>query len=104
MTTIQDTLNYEDGSPANGRIVVWTPPFTVGGVSVAGSMQDWSVVNGAVSITLYPNSGASPAGTYYTAKYELENGSIYEEYWVVPDLPTVTLGMVRVSSSNIAVL
>ena len=56
-------------------------------MSVAGSTETYQIVNGNITIQLYANANAQPAGTYYTAKYELENGAVYEEYWIVPNLP-----------------
>src|SRR5579864_1708665 len=97
MTTIQDALTYADGQLVNGRVVVSSPEFQVGGVAVAGTVQGYDIVAGVLSITLYSNAGAQPAGVYYTAKYELENGALYEEYWIVPNLPVVKLGQCRVS-------
>ena len=96
MTTIQDTLTYADGSLVNGQVVVSTGPFQISGVSVAGSTETYQIVNGNITIQLYANANAQPAGTYYTAKYELENGAVYEEYWIVPNLPLVNLGQCRV--------
>ena len=97
MTTIQDTLTYADGSPVNGFVVVSSDPFQIGGVAVAGTAQSYSITNGDLSITLYSNAGAQPTGVYYTAKYELENGALYTEYWIVPNLPVVKLGQCRVN-------
>jgi hypothetical protein len=97
MTTIQDTLTYADGSLVNGQVVVSTPGFQSGGVPVAGTVQSYDIVNGNLTIALYSNANAQPLGVYYTAKYELENGALYDEYWIVPNLPTVNLGQCRVS-------
>ena len=97
MTTIQDTLTYIDGSKANGRLVVSWKPFTVSGVNAAGGELEWEIVDGVVDISLYSNTGALPSGSYYVAKYELENGAVYNEQWMVPNLPIVNLGQVRVS-------
>src|SRR5215831_7016356 len=97
MTSIQDTLTYADGSLANGRLVVFWKPFTVGNVNAAGGELDWDIVDGVVSISLYSNANAQPVGAYYNAKYELENGAVYVEHWIIPDLPSVNLGQVRVS-------
>src|SRR5215471_11217501 len=96
MTNVQYTLTYADGSLANGRLVIYWKPFSMtGNVPVAGGMLDYDIVGGMVSVSLYPNVGAQPLGTYYTAKYELENGAVYEEYWRVPDLPTASLTQVK---------
>ena len=96
LTTIQDTLTYQDGSLVNGRVVVSSPPFQVQGVSVAGTMQAFDIVGGNLTIVLYSNANAQPTGAYYTAKYELENGAVYEEYWIVPNIPLANLGQCRV--------
>src|SRR5215471_7375207 len=96
MTNVQYTLTYADGALANGRLVIYWKPFSmVGNVPMAGGMLDYDIVGGIVSVSLYPNIGAQPMGTYYTAKYELENGAVYEEYWRVPDLPTASLTQVK---------
>src|SRR5262245_59049142 len=97
MTTIKDTLTYADGSKANGRLAVAWNPFTLGNVSVAGGLLDFDIVDGALDLSLYSNAGALPSGVYYNAKFELENGAVYLEQWIVPNLPTVSLGQVRVS-------
>lgn len=97
MTTIQDTLTYADGSLANGRLVIWWKPFTIGNADVVGGELETAITAGTVSISLYPNAGAQPQGIYYNAKYELENGAVYTEQWIVPDLPTASIGQVRVS-------
>lgn len=97
MSTIQDTLTYADGSLANGRLVVTWKPFTVNNSNVGGGELEYEIVDGNVTVTLYSNANAQPLGSYYTAKYELENGAVYNEYWIIPSLQTVTLGQVRVS-------
>jgi hypothetical protein len=97
MTTIEDTLTYADGSLASGRLVVYWEGFTVANVQAAGGMLDYEIVDGRVSVSLYANAGAQPTGSYYNAKYELENGKVYVEQWIVPNLPMVNLGQVRVS-------
>jgi hypothetical protein len=97
MTTIEDVLTYADGSKANGRLAVFWRPFTIGNANVTGGELVYDIVDGAVLVTVYPNAGALPSGSYYSAKYELENGVVYVEQWVVPNLPMVNLGQVRVS-------
>jgi hypothetical protein len=97
MTTIQDTLTYADGRTVNGQVVISWPAFQMNGTAVAGGQQAYQIVNGQVLITLYPNVSAQPVGMYYTATYELEEGAVYSEFWIVPNLTTVTLGQVRVN-------
>jgi hypothetical protein len=97
MTTIQDFLPYADGSPASGRLVIYWKSFVVSSVTVAGGELEFEIVNGNVTLSLYSNANALPTGSYYNAKYELENGAVYVEQWIVPNTPTATLGQVRVS-------
>ena len=97
MTTIQDVVHYADGSLANGRLVVFWKPFIVNGVQVGGGELSYQIVDGVVLLTLYSNAAAQPVGSYYNAKYELENGAVYVEQWIVPNFPTVNLGQCKVS-------
>src|SRR5215813_10001281 len=97
MTEIKDTVVYADGSKANGRLVIFWNSFIIANVSVVGGMLDFDIVDGALDLSLYSNAGALPSGVYYNAKFELENGAVSLEQWIVPNLTTVTLGQVRVS-------
>ena len=36
MTTVQDFITNLNGTPANGRLVINSPPMTVGGVAEIG--------------------------------------------------------------------
>ena len=47
-----------------------------------------------LSVQLAPNAGATPMGSYYTAVYHLDDGSVSREYWVVPP----SAGAVNVSA------
>jgi hypothetical protein len=95
MTTVQDTLYYADGKKANGQVVLNWPMFQSNGTAVAQGQQIYPIVDGQIQITLYPNTSAYPAGTYYTATFELEEGAVYEEYWIVPNVVTATLPQIR---------
>jgi hypothetical protein len=97
MTTIQDTLTYADGRLVNGQVVVSWPAFQNNGTPVAGGMQIFPINNGVVNINLYSNANARPTGAYYTALYELEEGALYTEWWILPNLPLVNLGQVRIA-------
>src|SRR5215467_3085358 len=97
MTTISDHITYADGRPANGRVVVSWPAFDLDGATVAGGQQSWPIVNGAFSVTLYANINARPTGMFYVAVYELDEGPLYKESWIVPESDTVTLGQIRVA-------
>src|SRR5262249_50186844 len=82
---------------ASGRLVVYWEAFTVGNVQAAGGVLDYDIVNGRVSLSLYADGGAQPAGVYYNGKYEVRDGQVYVEQWIVPNRPQVKLGQVRVS-------
>lgn len=92
-TSIQDTIYHADGTVATGTILVTWPAFTaVSGQTVAaGNLTVPIGSNGSVSIQLTPNSGATPVGTYYTAVYHLDDGTVSKEYWLVPNTTQTTI-------------
>jgi hypothetical protein len=96
-TTVADTVFRADGGVAQGTLLVSWPSFTAadGSAVTAGSVTATIAANGRVSLQLTPNEGGQPAGTYYTAVYHLSDGTVEKEYWVVPQLPTTTIGMMR---------
>ena len=51
--------------------------------------------DGFVSANLAPNLGSTPAGLYYTAIYQMSDGTTSTEYWVVPAAAQATIGQVR---------
>ncbi len=56
--------------------------------------------NGALSIALVPNAGASPPGVYYTVVYQLGPGEARTEYWVVPTTSPANLATVRMTPGS----
>jgi len=92
---------------ATGTILVTWPAFTaVSGQTVAaGNLTVPIGSNGSVSIQLTPNSGATPVGTYYTAVYHLDDGTVSKEYWLVPNTTQTTITAIRseVMPASIAV-
>jgi hypothetical protein len=52
-------------------------------------------LDGFVSVNLASNVGATPAGLYYTAVYQMSDGTTSTEYWVVPAAAQAALGQVR---------
>jgi hypothetical protein len=98
-TTIQDTLQNADGTPASGRVVIAWPTFRIGNCQVIAGQMTVSVTAGNLTAELFPNELASPEGTSYRVTYYLRSGRISTEYWVVPasTLP-VTLAIVRSAS------
>lgn len=98
-TTVSDTLLNADGSPAAGRVVIAWPTFLAGNCQVIAGQATISLTNGQLSVELYPNDAATPAGTSYRVTYYLKSGRISTEYWVVPASNTpVNLAVVRASS------
>jgi lysophospholipase L1-like esterase len=85
-THVTDTIYRADGTPAGGTVIVSWPAFTAtSGQSVAaGSTSATLTSTGVLTVQLAPNAGAMPLGTYYTAVYHLDDGSVNREYWVVP--------------------
>ena len=85
-TTITDTVYRADGTGAAGTVLISWPAFvTAGGSSVpAGSTSVTIGTGGALSVSLVPNAGSTPIGSYYTVVYHLDDGSVTREYWVVP--------------------
>ncbi len=96
-TSVQDTVYRADGTPASGTLIVSWPAFTTAANAAvaAGSTTVQIGANGSVSLALAPNAGALPGGSYYTAVYHLDDGTVNREYWVVPAVATTTLGEIR---------
>jgi hypothetical protein len=98
ITTIADTVYLADGTPASGILIITWPAFeTASGTAVAGGTTSVTLgTNGALSVALEPNAGATPAGVYYTVVYQLQPSEVKTEYWVVPvSTSPVTLATVR---------
>lgn len=88
-TTVTDTLYDATGGLANGTITL-TPNsvFTaIGGHIVYPVQITVNVVRGLFSVVLYANVGATPSGTYYQARYSIDNSNLSTEIWVVPASP-----------------
>ena len=104
---VLDTLYNADGTTASGRIVISWNPFTAAdGTTVDGGTLTYTIPAtggsaGVVSLSLYPNAGASPAGTSYAARYFLANGAQYTETWVVPASGPATVADVRVLNAPV---
>lgn len=85
-TEVTDTIYRADGKPAGGTVLVSWPAFTTttGQAVASGSTSVTLATGGVLDLRLTPNAGATPMGTYYTAVYHLNDGSVSREYWVVP--------------------
>ena len=85
-TLVSDTVYHADGTAATGTVIVsWGAFTTASGQTVpSGSTSATIGAGGALSVRLAPNAGSTPMGSYYTAIYHLDDGSVSREYWVVP--------------------
>jgi hypothetical protein len=101
-TTVADTVYMADGSYASGSLIISWPAFvTEGGTAVAaGSTAVTLGANGALSVALVPNAGATPAGVYYSVTYQLGPGQVLTEEWVVPTTSPATLAQVRTTPGS----
>lgn len=101
-TTVADTVYMADGSAAAGTLIITWPAFvTAGGNAVAGGTVNVTLgANGALSVNLVPNAGATPAGVYYTVVYQLGPDEVRTEYWVVPTTSPATLAQVRTTPGS----
>lgn len=101
-TTVSDTIYNEIGGLANGTIYV-TPNQQfkeVGGRQIYPVAIPAQVVNGILSIALYPNDTSLPTGTYYTASYSITNMAQISEIWIIPTSATpVNLDTIRAVNS-----
>ena len=97
-TQLVDTIYHADGTTATGTVLVSWPAFTTatGQAVPAGNISATIVAGGLVSLSLVPNAGSNPMGSYYTAVYHLDDGSVSREYWVVPVSTTaVTIASIK---------
>jgi hypothetical protein len=71
---ISDTVYRADGSPAQGTVLLsWQAFTTAAGQAVTpGSLLVTLDANGGFNASVAPNTGASPAGTYYKAIFKLD--------------------------------
>lgn len=94
---IQDTVYRADGSPAQGTIVIqWSAFTTAAGQPVAtGTLAVTLGQQGQFNASLAPNTGATPAGSYYKVTYKLSDGTTSNEVWSVPAAQTTTIGAIR---------
>ena len=96
-TTVQGTVYRADGTPASGTLLVSWPAFTTpqNQAVAAGTESSAIGADGFVSLNLTPNASALPTGSYYTAVYHLSDGTVNQEYWVVPASANASIASVR---------
>lgn len=101
-TTVADTVYLADGTTAAGTLIITWPAFvTAGGTAVAGGATTTTLgANGALSVALVPNAGATPAGMYYTVVFQLGPDEVKTEYWVVPTTSPVNLAGVQTTPGS----
>jgi hypothetical protein len=97
LTTISDVVFRADGSTAQGTLLISWPEFTTsaGQAVAAGTNSVTLGVGGTLSVALVPNVNATPADTVYVVVYQLNDGTVKTEYWVVPTASPATLAEVR---------
>jgi hypothetical protein len=97
LTTVSDTVYRADGSPAAGTLLISWPAFTTaeGYTVAAGNRSAILGNNGAFSMQLAPNAGATPAGTTYAVVYQLSDGTVKTESWSVGTASPQTIAQVR---------
>jgi hypothetical protein len=97
LTTISDTVYRADGTAASGTALISWPAFQTGeGDAVAAGNKSVAIgAAGAFSTDLVPNVGASPAGTYYSVVFQLDDGTVRREFWSVPTTSPTTIAAVR---------
>jgi hypothetical protein len=81
-TTISDVVYRADGTLAGGTLLISWPTFsTSSGQSVAAGRTSVTLASGGVlSVALVPNTGSTPAGTFYTVVYQLDDASTPPKY------------------------
>ena len=84
-TTISDVVYRADGTLAGGTLLISWPTFsTATGQAVAAGRKSVTLAEGGVlSVDLLLNTGATPPGTFYTVVYQLDDGTVKTEYWIV---------------------
>ena len=96
-TTVQGTVYLANGLPGSGTLQLSWPAFTTAASqAIAAGRTTVSIgADGFLSVNLAPNLGANPAGLYYTAVYNMSDGSTSTEYWVVPAAAQASIAQVR---------
>jgi hypothetical protein len=97
MTNIIDVVYRADGTPAAGDLLISWPAFTTSDNKPvgAGSKSVKLGAGGSFTVELAPNAGATPAGTFYTVVFQLDDGFPKTEFWSVPATSPTTIAAVR---------
>ncbi len=97
LTQVSDVVYRADGTPAQGTMTITWPEFTTasGTAVAAGSLTVTLGATGTLNVSLAPNAGAVPAGTYYKVVTKDVSGTSATEYWVIPAVAQTTLAVIR---------
>jgi trimeric autotransporter adhesin len=100
-TRVSDVVYRADSTPASGVVLISWPAFTTadGKPVAAGNTSVTLGTGGSFSADLVPNSGASPAGAYYTVVFQLDD-VVRTEYWLVGTTSPTTIGAVRATPGS----
>ncbi|HSA92502.1 MAG TPA: right-handed parallel beta-helix repeat-containing protein [Terriglobales bacterium] len=105
-TAIVDVVYRADSTPAGGTLFITWPAFeTAEGKTVAAGSKSVTLGSGGtLNVSLVPNEGATPPGSFYKVVYQLDDGSTSQELWSVPATSPTTIAAVRASivSSGVA--
>jgi len=76
-TIITDHVYRGDVTLAGGTLLISWPTFSTStGQAVAAVPKSVTIgAGGTVSVSLVPNTGSNPAGTFYTVVYQLDDAS-----------------------------
>ena len=96
-TLVSDVVFRADSTPAAGTLLISWPSFiTANGEAVAAGTKSVTLgPQGALSVTLVPNTGVTPANVFYTVVFHLDDGTVKTEYWLVPTTSPTTIAAVR---------
>jgi trimeric autotransporter adhesin len=94
-TTVSDTVYRADGELAGGTLLISWPTFSTASGQSAGKKSVILGPGGALSVALVPTADATPAGTFYTVVYQLDDGTVKTEYWIVTSTSPTTIAAVR---------
>ncbi len=96
-TTVQGTVYLANGQPGAGTLLISWPSFTTAaGQAVAADSITVAIgTDGFLSVNLAANLGATPAGEFYTAVYDMSDGTTSTQYWVVPAAANASLAAVQ---------
>jgi hypothetical protein len=81
-TTVQGTVYLANGQVGSGTLNVSWPTFTTeNGLAIAAGHTMVTIPqDGFLSVNLTPNVGATPAGLFYTAIYQMSDGTTSTQY------------------------